>query len=275
MTLQSAYALSVAYSHWNAIAIENSSLLGPQYLSNATLHWIGGPLTGTYSGVTSILNTWNKFFGLWNAVWFYAEAPPSVTVNGNVAQVTATVQFPLIPSANPTNLQALNVSYTLNLMATSGGWKIYNETWHIIGQQVFINQTSYMLSLAFTHWNSIAIESLPLVMQQYSSTSVLHWIGGPLNGVYNGSGNISVTWSKFFKAWSAVWFYAESQPAVSLTAVGGTVTTVVQFVVNNTSASGNITKVLTVNYSLTYLINPASSTYYIANEIFQVTASNF
>ncbi len=275
LTVQAAYVLSVAYSHWNAIAIENASLLGSQYTSNATLHWIGGPLTGTYSGSASILNTWNRFFGLWNAVWFYSETTPSVIVNGGSAQVAATVQFPLVPAKNPTNVQALNISYVLDFAATSGGWEIYNETWHIIGQQDFVNESAYLLSLAFDHWNSIAIESLDLVMQQYNSVSVLQWVGGPLNGVYNGSANISAAWSRFFGLWSAVWFYAEATPVVSLTGNGGSVTALVQFVVNNTSASGNITKILTVNYSLDYTVNPVSSTYYISNEIFQVTASNF
>ena len=33
------------------------------------------------SGLNSIESTWNKFFGLWSAVWFYSEAPPLITVN--------------------------------------------------------------------------------------------------------------------------------------------------------------------------------------------------
>ncbi len=38
------------------IAIENLSLIMKEYANNATLHWIGGPLNGTYSGITSIVN---------------------------------------------------------------------------------------------------------------------------------------------------------------------------------------------------------------------------
>ena len=55
-----AAVLGDAFSHWNDISIENSTLLGSQYASNATLQWIGGPLTGTYHGVGNITSTWNK-----------------------------------------------------------------------------------------------------------------------------------------------------------------------------------------------------------------------
>ncbi len=37
----------------------------------------GRPLTGTHTGKTQINTTWNKFFGLWSAAWFYSEAPNS------------------------------------------------------------------------------------------------------------------------------------------------------------------------------------------------------
>ena len=60
--------------------------------------------------------------------------------------------------------------------------------------------------LATEHWNQIAIENSPVIMQQYAGNATLHWIGGPLNGTYHGTSAINTTWSKFFTAWQAVWF---------------------------------------------------------------------
>ena len=40
---QSSVVLNNAYAHWDYIAIENASLLKPQYLGNATLHCSHGP----------------------------------------------------------------------------------------------------------------------------------------------------------------------------------------------------------------------------------------
>ena len=38
-----------------------------------------------------------KIFKTWSAVWFYAETPPTVMVNGNYSNVTSTNQFILTP----------------------------------------------------------------------------------------------------------------------------------------------------------------------------------
>ena len=37
---------NLAFSHWNNIAIENTSLVMHQYASNSTLHWVNGALKG-------------------------------------------------------------------------------------------------------------------------------------------------------------------------------------------------------------------------------------
>ncbi len=110
--------LDNAYAHWNYIAIENTTLLKGQYASNATLDWIGGPLTGTYSGIGSIISTWSKFFGLWSAVWFYAESPPKVSVNGNTASVKADIQFIVQSSSNSSQFKYINVTYDLEYYST-------------------------------------------------------------------------------------------------------------------------------------------------------------
>ncbi|MGC8608622.1 MAG: hypothetical protein ACP5UV_01990, partial [Thermoplasmata archaeon] len=81
--LQPDAVLGAAFEHWNNIAIENTSLVAPQYLDNATLQWIGGPLSGTYTGLSSINTTWNRFFNLWSAVWIYSVSQPTVSVSGS------------------------------------------------------------------------------------------------------------------------------------------------------------------------------------------------
>lgn len=137
---QASVVLNSAYSHWDYIAIENTSLLAPQYMNNATLHWIGGPLSGTYTGIGNITSTWNRFFGLWSAVWFYAEAPPTVTINGNVANVSATIQFVVQNSANMSQFKYINVSYDLLYyntgFVTGSGmpvFQIFKEVFQITG----------------------------------------------------------------------------------------------------------------------------------------------
>ena len=139
-TQQEPVVLKNAYAHWDYIAIENSSLLQTQYMNNATLHWIGGPLTGTYKGISNITSTWNKFFGLWSAVWFYAESPPVITISGNIVNVNATVQFIVQSSANASQFRYINVSYDITYFNTGFDFKngmpqyvIYNEVFHIIG----------------------------------------------------------------------------------------------------------------------------------------------
>ena len=221
---QGSIVLKNAFTHWNDIAIENVSLLANQYASNATLHWIGGPLSGTYTGNTSILGTWGKFFNLWSAVWFYAEAPPTVSVSGDNAVVNAQNQFVVTPFSDQQQVQYLNVSYTLNYLKSPNNWIIDSETWHVTGSgytsytgsQVNALMTQASLQAAFTHWNDIAIENVSLLANQYAPNATLHWIGGPLSGTYTGNSSILGTWGKFFNLWSAVWFYAQTPPAVNV-----------------------------------------------------------
>ena len=280
---QASVVLNSAYSHWDYIAIENSSLISPQYMDNATLHWIGGPLSGTYSGVTNITSTWNRFFGLWSAVWYYTESPPAVSVSGNVATVTSLNQFILTPVANTNQAQYLNISYTLNYEENSGKWLINYETWHIVGSgyvsaaQQFVLQ-NYVENLAFSHWNNIAIENNTSVMKQYDSNATLKWIGGPLNGTYSGIAQINTTWNKFFTAWSAVWFYAETPPSITLKGNVANVSANVQFVVQN-SANLSQFKYINVSYDILYYNTGFETTsgmpvFQIFKEVFQITGTN-
>ena len=280
---QSSVVLNDAYAHWDYIAIENASLLKPQYLGNATLHWIGGPLTGTYTGDQNITSVWNRFFGLWSAVWYYTVSPPAVMVSGSSATVTSLNQFVLTPYAASIQAQYLNISYSLTYMKENNSWSILSETWHIVGSG-FISPTqqfvlsNYVGNLAFSHWNNIAIENNTTVMQQYESNATLHWIGGPLNGTYSGISQINTTWNRFFGLWSAVWFYAEAPPVVTLSGNTANVSADVQFVVQNAANTSQF-KYINVSYDIMYYNTGFSTShglpeYMIYDETFRITGSN-
>ena len=276
---QPSVVLSDAYAHWNYIAIENVSLLQPQYATNATLHWIGGPLSGNYNGVQNITTTWTKFFNLWSSVWFYTVSPPSAQVSGNTAHVTSENQFVLVPVTNSAQVQYLNVSYMLNYMSMGNKWMITSETWHIVGLG-FVSyeqqgtQINTVTALAFSHWNNIAIENNTSVMQEYAPNAELHWVNSTLNGYYNGTMNISTVWNKFFGLWSAVWFYAESPPTVSIHGNFGNVSATIQFVVQE-SADASVYKYINVSSSISYVnmgFDPSTGldNYQIVGEVFNV-----
>jgi hypothetical protein len=277
---QGSVVLKSAFTHWNDIAIENVSLLANQYLSNATLHWIGGPLTGTYTGNSSILQTWGKFFNLWSAVWFYAEAPPTVSVNGNSAVVNSQNQFVLTPFSDQQQVQYLNVSYSLGYLKDSNNWLINSETWHITGSgyisytgsQVSSLMAEASLQAAFTHWNDIAIENVSLLANQYLSNATLHWIGGPLTGTYTGNSSILQTWGKFFNLWSAVWFYAEAPPVVNVSGNMATVVSTNQFIVTPFSDPFQV-QYIDVSYILNFVFH--NNTFLISNEVWHITGSGF
>jgi len=271
-----------AFAHWDAIAIENVTLFNAQYASNATLHWIGGPLTGTYIGPSAIESVWNKFFEIWSAVWFYTVSPPTVMVNGNLATVLSMNQFVLTPTTNQSQVQYLMINYTLNFIKMGGMWLIYNEIWHIVGTG-FISFAQESVewytvnSLAFTHWNNIAIENNTSVMQEYASNATLNWIGGKLSGTYTGISAINTVWNKFFTLWSAVWFYSESPPVIMLSGNNAYVSATIQFIVQNASNTSQFF-FLNVSYSIHYYnfgFNPATGTdsYLIVNETFQLTGT--
>ena len=273
---------SAAFSHWDAIAIENTSLFSDQYASNATLHWIGGPLTGTYNGTAAINSVWNRFFSIWSAVWFYTVSPPTVLVSGNTATVTSMNQFVLTPSSNQSQVQYLTINYTLNFVESAGNWMIYNEVWHIVGSGFisFAQETAELnsvTSLAFTHWNNIAIENNTSVLQQYAPNATLHWIGGKLSGTYNGTAAINSVWNRFFSIWSAVWFYSESPPVVTVGGQNAFVKAVIQFVVQNASNTSQFFY-LNVTYTIHYYSQGFSTAtgqtgYAIVGETFDLTGS--
>ncbi|MCL5731512.1 MAG: hypothetical protein M1605_05310 [Candidatus Thermoplasmatota archaeon] len=277
---QGAVVLKSAFSHWNDIAIENLSLLASQYEPNATLTWIGGPLSGTYTGNSSILAVWEKFFNLWSAVWFYAESPPTVSVSGNSAVVSSQNQFVLTPFSDQQQVQYLNISYALRYTMSSGNWLISSETWHITGSgyisytgsEVGALMEQASLQAAFTHWNDIAIENLSLLASQYEPNATLTWIGGPLSGTYTGNSSILAVWEKFFNLWSAVWFYAESPPTVSVSGNSATVTSANQFIVTPFSEPYQV-QYINVSYTLIFVFQ--NNSYKISSEVWHITGTGF
>ncbi|MGC8558935.1 MAG: hypothetical protein ACP5NC_08135 [Nitrososphaeria archaeon] len=132
-----AIALSTAMSHWNNIAIENPSSITAQYSPNAELKWIGGPLTGTYTGTQQISSVWTKFSNLYEYVVWYAEVPPTVTVSGTHASVFGQLQFVVFPFNTTTNpapkAVVLNVNETLTYTfnTSTGTWYLSQELWQV------------------------------------------------------------------------------------------------------------------------------------------------
>jgi hypothetical protein len=108
------YAISLAYDHWNDIAKENNTLVMSQYASNASLYWDHGSLNGYYNTTAAINSTWHKFFSAWSSVSYTTVTTPVVTINGNSATVNATLQLLVQNSANHSEYDYIDVTYSLD-----------------------------------------------------------------------------------------------------------------------------------------------------------------
>lgn len=53
--------------------------------------------------------------------------------------------------------------------------------------------------VATDHINAVAAGDVDKVMASYGESAVFQWVGGPLDGVYNGRQAIKGVWSKFAK----------------------------------------------------------------------------
>lgn len=53
---------------------------------------------------------------------------------------------------------------------------------------------------ARAHFKAIAKGDVAMIMQQYGDHAVLQWVGGPLDGAYDGPAAIRPVWDKFAKA---------------------------------------------------------------------------
>jgi len=277
-----AAALAAAMSHWNNIAIENVNPIVQQYEPNAVLKWVGGPLSGTYSGTQQISSVWTKFTNLYETVYWYTIVPPTVTqVNSSYYMVTAPVQFFVAPASNPQALVVLNVTETLVLAGNSQSFMIANEVWSVKpipvtdviagypSQSTIISDE--LLSNAYAHWNNIAIENTSLIMQEYAPNAELTWIGGPLHGNYTGIQQINSTWTKFTNLYEYVVWYAERPPAVSISGTSATVSAQLQFIVFPFNTTANPTPhalLLNVNDTLQYTFS--SGSWMLVHETWQV-----
>lgn len=54
-------AADKAQAHIDAIAKGDVAAITAAYGSDATLHWVGGPLDGTYAGMDRMKKVWGKF----------------------------------------------------------------------------------------------------------------------------------------------------------------------------------------------------------------------
>jgi len=282
-SVRSDTVLALAMSHWNNIAIENVTAIMGEYASNATLHWVGGPLTGTYSGVSQISSTWTKFTGLYEAVFWYAVAPPVVVESGQGYTATATLQFVVTPTDDPIHTYILNVTETLEYQASNGTYTLVNEVWMVKPLDLSVALAGYptsqalqnemLLSQAYAHWNAIAIENASLVTSQYESNATLTWVGGPLSGNYTSPSMINQTWSRFSNLYVYVVWYAVTPPSVTLSGATAKVTAYLQFVVFPFPTSSNPTPhsyVLNVTDTLVYHYSTSNASWMLDQEIWMV-----
>jgi len=277
---QADVVLAAAMSHWNDIAIENIDLVAPEYLPNATLHWVGGPLSGTYSGISSIESVWNKFFNMYETVYWYTIIPPSVVmVSPGVYNATGYAQFLVAPTSAPINVLVLNVTEILTYVNTSSGYEIETEVWKVKplpltdviagypGQEALAE--SAVLAAAMSHWNDIAIENASLIISEYAPNATLHWIGGPLSGNYTGITAINATWTKFDNTYEYVVWYALVPPTVQVKGDTAMAKAPLQFVVFPFPTQSNPHPqefVLNVTEILYYQYNTTAMQWQIVNE---------
>jgi type II secretory pathway pseudopilin PulG len=282
-SVQPQVALALAMSHWNNIAIENVSAIMEEYAPNATLRWVGGPLTGTYTGTSQISSTWTKFTNLYEAVFWYAITPPTVTKNGNGFTVVAPLQFVVTPTSDPIHTYILNVTETLDYQPVNGEYMLVNEIWAVKPLDLSVAlpgyptsqalQTQMVLAQAYAHWNAIGIENATLITSEYTQNALLMWEGGPLSGNYTGLQAINQTWTRFSNLYVYVVWYAIMPPTVTLSGNTAKVVGYLQFVVFPFATSSNPhphSYVLNVTDTLWYQYVPASASWMLYQEIWAV-----
>ncbi len=89
------------------------------------------------------------------------------------------------------------------------------------------------------------------------------WLGGPLNGTYEGTSQINATWTKFTDMYEYVVWYAEEPPSVTVSGTTATASAQLQFLVFPFSTAANPTPhalLLNVNDTLTYQFSSGSWT---------------
>ena len=146
---------SLAYSHWQAIGVENVTQTASQYTSGSILYWnvIGSKLNGTYSTNSSIQATWASFFSH-DPIDYYSVYNYQITLssNGNYANVSADLWYlVLLNASDKVNLSSsgftiingskavnstvgtLIMPYLLQYQKVSGSWKLMSDWWGLPG----------------------------------------------------------------------------------------------------------------------------------------------
>jgi hypothetical protein len=116
----------LAYAHWASIGDKNLSQIMSEYSQNATLYWYVSPssaLNGTYSGISAIQSTWQKFLNS-NPSVYYTVKNYSVSISGSSAIVNAEIWYVL---GNGT--ATLKLPYTLSYLSSGGTWKLQGDWW--------------------------------------------------------------------------------------------------------------------------------------------------
>ena len=110
-------ATDLATQHIDAIAAVDGAKITAPYDAASTLHWVGGPLNGTYSGA-AIAETWGKF-GKVTGPLKTTVTDMRESANPAGATVTANVVF--------TGKSDIKVRYTMLFQAG----KLVDEIWQI------------------------------------------------------------------------------------------------------------------------------------------------
>lgn len=95
---------------------------------------------------------------------------------------------------------------------------------------------------ATAHFNAIGAGQVGAVTAGYTDASLFQWVGGPLDGVYQGKDAIAAVWQKFTKAQGPLEVQV-SNLSENANPKGSTVTADVKFIGKNT---------IPVRYVLTY-----------------------
>ncbi|HUX12229.1 MAG TPA: hypothetical protein VMW87_04335 [Spirochaetia bacterium] len=56
-------ARALVLAHWTQVANRDVQNLATEYANHAVIAWVGGPLNGTYQGLSAINGLWSKFAG--------------------------------------------------------------------------------------------------------------------------------------------------------------------------------------------------------------------
>ena len=143
---------SLAYSHWQAIGVENLSQTDSQYTTGSVLYWnvLNSTLNGTHSNATGIQNTWKGFFSH-DPIDYYSVYNYKISVSGSYVNITADLWYIVLinhsdsaklstgftgingnGSVNKT-VGTLILPYRLQYQDIGGTWELMYDYWGLPG----------------------------------------------------------------------------------------------------------------------------------------------